>query len=533
MATLGGQVHAALLQKGVAAGRKWVDSCVAALQSGQGSATPDAAVDAVFQTLLRTDLSAANADGCGSFPEPFPQNGRLSGCMLVQVDEAVDVSISLRQGALAVAGGAHPMLASPKRCLRLWLTDGVGGRPALERRRCSALDSVVPGCKLLLKDCQVQRGVLVLTPDCVTMIGGQVRRFVQLDLKMWEKRLLKLDGKPYLTSLDLAAPQDAPPPPQSMRIAGQPPLPSPAPAHSLAPQAPGYDPTPPAKRRRADWGGSEGTPRTEPAFGGGALDARMSDPGSVASAPTTVPGAAGADSAAAGAAAFRPDPGVRPGIPPGPPPPAVAPRTPDSSVTSAPAASPSSCGVDIAAARVAAARLDANLTRPNIALEPFVYLAHVRNLMARGIPLPSTVTVRAVASDVTEVFACTGDAFSLGLQVEDCSGSVSCRMSQALLCEGIGMQPQEYEDLPDERKVDATWRLEQWFLDKLAGVPSVMTLRGLGSEPLELLSVSGYSEADAAALVARGIQCSAALRPHPGVLKMLQMRGHAELLPER
>ncbi|KAI7880005.1 hypothetical protein K492DRAFT_237579 [Lichtheimia hyalospora FSU 10163] len=63
----------------------------------------------------------------------------------------------------------------PRGMLRWTLTDGTHQIVAIEMKRINQLELKTPfGCKLLLKSCQVRRGILLLEPSNVKILGGQV-----------------------------------------------------------------------------------------------------------------------------------------------------------------------------------------------------------------------------------------------------------------------------------------------------------------------------------------------------------------------
>ena len=115
-------------------------------------------------------LTDASADGQG-----MQSAGRVAGPCVVQVDLVLDVGAP-RGPERFVAGGAGT--ASPVRgALKLVCFDGRRTLAAVEKRPLFARAGggvPVPGAKVLLRGVRVRRGVLVLEPGTVALLGGGV-----------------------------------------------------------------------------------------------------------------------------------------------------------------------------------------------------------------------------------------------------------------------------------------------------------------------------------------------------------------------
>ena len=61
---------------------------------------------------------------------------------------------------------------SGKRTLKLLLTDGCTSCAAVEYEPTPCLDLVRVGSKLILTDAFMARGIILLTPKCVTFVGS-------------------------------------------------------------------------------------------------------------------------------------------------------------------------------------------------------------------------------------------------------------------------------------------------------------------------------------------------------------------------
>ncbi|WIA19855.1 hypothetical protein OEZ85_005758 [Tetradesmus obliquus] len=92
----------------------------------------------------------------------------MQGKFMLQLDEAVNIAAGIKD---RYREPAH------NRCLKLHLTDGVQQLVAVEYRHCPALGLLMPaGIKLLLVNPAVRRGVLLLQPENVVLLGGVVER---------------------------------------------------------------------------------------------------------------------------------------------------------------------------------------------------------------------------------------------------------------------------------------------------------------------------------------------------------------------
>ena len=118
----------------------------------------------VVDTYLNTDLRAC---GSGTLPARLDTNHVLRGKHVLQVDEAVDVSLPAKERF-------QPRNRHPNRCLKLALTDGKTDVVGFERTQIAwegnAQDLV--GCKILVEDLEVKRGVLVLVNERTVVLGG-------------------------------------------------------------------------------------------------------------------------------------------------------------------------------------------------------------------------------------------------------------------------------------------------------------------------------------------------------------------------
>eukprot|EP00775_Hariotina_reticulata_P013242 gene13242-13372_t len=93
----------------------------------------------------------------------------MPGKYMLQLDEVVNISTGFKDRFIEQRSGAH-------RCLKLHLTDGVQRVVAVEYRPIPALAVLMPaGLKLLIVKPAVRRGMLLLQPENVVVLGGIVK----------------------------------------------------------------------------------------------------------------------------------------------------------------------------------------------------------------------------------------------------------------------------------------------------------------------------------------------------------------------
>ena len=91
---------------------------------------------------------------------------------------------------------AMPVMTNlSKRLLRLTLSDGHVEMPAMELRPIPELSIHTPiGTKLLIKNAMVQRGMVLLQPENVQVLGGRIKKFEHQD---YQYRLRERLGIPH------------------------------------------------------------------------------------------------------------------------------------------------------------------------------------------------------------------------------------------------------------------------------------------------------------------------------------------------
>ncbi|XP_072950124.1 recQ-mediated genome instability protein 1 isoform X2 [Typha angustifolia] len=148
----------------------WLESCVAGLASGgSGFEGLDVAGMAkkCFEQFLLADM---NICGAGVLPENVGgmHKAELEGPFVLQVDEIVNISAPIRERY-------HDIPTGTKRCLKLSMTDGVQHVFGMEYRPIKELEVLAPaGLKIVIRNVHVRRGLLMLVPEVLHVLGGLV-----------------------------------------------------------------------------------------------------------------------------------------------------------------------------------------------------------------------------------------------------------------------------------------------------------------------------------------------------------------------
>ncbi|KAK9090075.1 hypothetical protein Sjap_023252 [Stephania japonica] len=150
--------------------REWLDSCVSSLmRSVDGFERLGTAEKArlCFEQFLFSDM---NYSGGGVLPLNVHELHLvdLEGPFVLQVDEIVNISCPLQDRYQKSAAGI-------KRCLKLSMTDGVQRVFGMEYRPIKDLEVLAPsGLKVAIRKVNVRRGLLMLVPEVVEVLGGLV-----------------------------------------------------------------------------------------------------------------------------------------------------------------------------------------------------------------------------------------------------------------------------------------------------------------------------------------------------------------------
>ncbi|GAU50844.1 hypothetical protein TSUD_76120 [Trifolium subterraneum] len=137
-----------------------------------------------FEQFLFSDL---NFHGSGVLP-PNVESMHLDvlpGPYVLQVDEILNITCPLRSRYQEAPPGL-------KRCLKLSMTDGIQRVFGMEYRPIKALEvCAASGLKVAIMNVQVRRGLLMLVPETIEILGGLVER-----LDAARKRLVDELNKP-------------------------------------------------------------------------------------------------------------------------------------------------------------------------------------------------------------------------------------------------------------------------------------------------------------------------------------------------
>ncbi|XP_041042974.1 recQ-mediated genome instability protein 1 [Carcharodon carcharias] len=193
----------------------WLQACVEWIQQeNQGAALTQAQINKqVFEQWLLTDLRDLEhpvlPDGISEM-----QKCELSGFHCLQIDSLVDVSQAAysqlqkirekdttNEQVTSTQISQRSWEAKPTRMLMLQLTDGVQELQAMEYQSIPALNSSLsPGTKvLLLGNITCRLGLLLLKPENVRVLGGEVESLVEENSQ--ERILARLIGEPYDTAV--------------------------------------------------------------------------------------------------------------------------------------------------------------------------------------------------------------------------------------------------------------------------------------------------------------------------------------------
>ncbi|WOL01729.1 hypothetical protein Cni_G10446 [Canna indica] len=157
---------------------EWLESCAAALMAaGAGFERMDVAEKAkrCFEQFLLSDMNISDST--------HPTVG--FSLSKFQVDEIVNISTPLRERY-------HDAPAGYRRCLKLLMTDGVQRVFGTEYRPIKELEVLAPsGLKVVVRNVQIRRGLLMLVPEVIVVLGGLAD-----DLDAARKRLVAEVNKP-------------------------------------------------------------------------------------------------------------------------------------------------------------------------------------------------------------------------------------------------------------------------------------------------------------------------------------------------
>lgn len=194
----------------------WLEACVEWItEENQGVRLSQAQLNGlVFEQWLLADLREI---GSKCLPDQIAsaQKFQLNGVFALQVDSMVDVGkpyygqLQKVQGSESrnvdvTAEPAPPWEPKPTRMMMLTMTDGDITVQGMEYKPISCLSGQMkPGCKVLVKGSVLcRRGILMLTAENVTVLGGEVDVLVETNtpvssLKQAMEQSLQFSGKDY------------------------------------------------------------------------------------------------------------------------------------------------------------------------------------------------------------------------------------------------------------------------------------------------------------------------------------------------
>ncbi|ONM18002.1 RecQ-mediated genome instability protein 1 [Zea mays] len=145
----------------------WLESCAAGIPGFDGLGGVEAQARRCFEQFLFADMNSCGAgvlpEGVGGMHAEF-----LDGPFVLQVDEVVNISVPLKERYREAPAG-------PKRCLKLSMTDGIRHIFGMEYRPIKDLTVLAPaGLKIIVRNVHTRRGLLMLVPEAVEILGGVV-----------------------------------------------------------------------------------------------------------------------------------------------------------------------------------------------------------------------------------------------------------------------------------------------------------------------------------------------------------------------
>lgn len=194
----------------------WLEACIEWItEENQGVRLSQTQLNGlVFEQWLLADLREI---GSKCLPDQIAstQKFQLNGVFALQVNSMVDVGkpyygqLQKVQGSDSrnvdvTAEPAPPWEPKPTRMMMLTMTDGDITVQGMEYKPISCLSGQMkPGCKVLVKGSVLcRRGILMLTADNVTVLGGEVDALVETNtpvnsLKQAMEQSLQFSGKDY------------------------------------------------------------------------------------------------------------------------------------------------------------------------------------------------------------------------------------------------------------------------------------------------------------------------------------------------
>eukprot|EP01018_Ginkgo_biloba_P003664 Gb_17289 [translate_table: standard] len=183
----GSPVEEILYNLGVRPRAEWLQSCMEVLSNSKPGfvrMTAGQQAELCFAEFLFADMNTA---GDVALPPDVHtlHATEIGGPIVLQVDEIVNLSSSLRERYKETPAGG-------KRCLKLSMTDGVQRIFGIEYRPIKDLMVLSPaGMKIAVRNVHIRRGLLMLVPEVVDVLGGFVEH-----MEAARQRLVEEVNKP-------------------------------------------------------------------------------------------------------------------------------------------------------------------------------------------------------------------------------------------------------------------------------------------------------------------------------------------------
>ncbi|EFJ25722.1 hypothetical protein SELMODRAFT_413635 [Selaginella moellendorffii] len=157
-----------LASRGMRPNAQWLSSCLRE-QSGASQLPVDSRAEKCFAHLLAADFNLVT-DAVLPPGVQAMHKVELAGPFVLQVDETVDICCGLKDRYQERNAGIG------SRCLKLSMTDGAQRVFGTEYRPIPQLKVLQPaGLKICVRNVCIRRGMFLLVPEIVTVLGGVVQ----------------------------------------------------------------------------------------------------------------------------------------------------------------------------------------------------------------------------------------------------------------------------------------------------------------------------------------------------------------------
>jgi len=185
------QIVAQLKRRTIHVKEDWVRQCLSYLANFH-DINDKSLIDLVVQQFLVSDLTQI---GVSRLPPNIVgmHNEILPGPFVLQINELFNISDALE----------NRYEDTKHRMLKLCFTDGGQMAYALEYRHIPALSVVKthPGTKIILSNVQVKRGLLMLKPENIQILGGGVQDLINKHLQIRKQSVKNLLPQEWMDEL--------------------------------------------------------------------------------------------------------------------------------------------------------------------------------------------------------------------------------------------------------------------------------------------------------------------------------------------